>query len=253
MREVIYDGSFNGLLTAVFEIYALKLESAKLLVGPNQSASLFEEPLVVTTNEDKSQRVVKIIRQYLGDSGLKSLWKATLTGDPEVGNLIYQAIRYMLMKRTNVLADFGHPAVLGLQQLLKQISRESHRMTAFVRFELGSDDIYYAQIEPDFDVLPVIAKHFQSRYADQKWLINDLKRQYGLFYNLQEVYPITLTKEPQGHLPVVGEITLNPSEKKFQELWKQYFKSTNIASRKNTKLHLQHVPKRYWKHLTEKK
>lgn len=253
MREVIYDGSFDGLLTAVFEIYALKLEAAKLVVGPRKSASIFEEPLVVTPNEEKSQRVQKIIRQYLGDSGLKSLWKATLTEDPEVGNLVYQAIRYMLIKQTNVLADFGHPAVLGLQQLLKKISRESHRMTAFVRFELGSDDIYYAQIEPDFDVLPVIAKHFQSRYADQKWLIYDLKSQYGIFYNLQEVYPITLTKGPQENLPVVGEISLNPSEKQFQELWKQYFKSTNIASRKNTKLHLQHVPKRYWKLLTEKK
>ena len=32
----------------------------------------------------------------------------------------------------------------------------------------------------------------------------------------------------------------------------EYFKSTNIKSRKNMKLHLQHVPKRYWKYLTEK-
>jgi probable DNA metabolism protein len=253
MSVVIYDGSFDGLLTGVFEIYALKLDSAKLQTGSNQSQSIFEEPIVVTTDEAKSQRVQKPIKQYLGDSGLKSFWKASLTEDPEVGQLVYQAIRYMLIRRSNVLADFGHPAILGIQKLLKKISRESHRMTAFVRFELGSDDIYYAQIEPDFDVLPVISKHFQNRYADQKWLIYDSRRKYGIFYNLQEVYPITLTKGTQGNLPIVGEITLEPSEKQFQELWRQYFKATNITSRKNTKLHLQHVPKRYWKLLTEKK
>jgi hypothetical protein len=28
---------------------------------------------------------------------------------------------------------------------------------------------------------------------------------------------------------------------------------TNIKERKNDKLHVQHVPKRYWKYLTEKK
>ena len=38
----------------------------------------------------------------------------------------------------------------------------------------------------------------------------------------------------------------------FQTLWRDYFKSTNIKSRKNMRLHIQHVPKRYWKYLSEK-
>ena len=43
-------------------------------------------------------------------------------------------------------------------------------------------------------------------------------------------------------------------EAKWYQHWldKNYFKSTNIVARKNTKLHTQHVPKRYWKYLTEK-
>jgi len=42
-------------------------------------------------------------------------------------------------------------------------------------------------------------------------------------------------------------------EYEYQTLWNDYFKSTNIASRINPKLHTQHVPKRYWKYLSEKK
>jgi len=41
-------------------------------------------------------------------------------------------------------------------------------------------------------------------------------------------------------------------EKIYQHLWKNYFKSVNIISRKNTKLHIKHIPKRYWKHLAKK-
>ncbi|MGZ5274180.1 MAG: DUF4130 domain-containing protein, partial [Kaistella sp.] len=41
-------------------------------------------------------------------------------------------------------------------------------------------------------------------------------------------------------------------EKKYQKLWQRYFTKTNIKERKNLKLHVQHVPKRYWKYLTEK-
>ena len=41
-------------------------------------------------------------------------------------------------------------------------------------------------------------------------------------------------------------------EELYQKLWHSYFQSINIEARKNTKLHLQHVPRRYWKYLTEK-
>jgi probable DNA metabolism protein len=39
----------------------------------------------------------------------------------------------------------------------------------------------------------------------------------------------------------------------YQDLWQQYFKSVNIAARKNTRLHIQHMPRRYWKYLPEKR
>lgn len=38
----------------------------------------------------------------------------------------------------------------------------------------------------------------------------------------------------------------------YQKLWKQYFSSVNISARKNLKLHIQHMPRRYWKYLPEK-
>ncbi|WP_370449257.1 DUF4130 domain-containing protein [Aquimarina sp. AD1] len=41
-------------------------------------------------------------------------------------------------------------------------------------------------------------------------------------------------------------------ELEFQQLWKTYFDNVNIKSRKNSKLHIQHLPKRYWKYLIEK-
>ena len=45
---------------------------------------------------------------------------------------------------------------------------------------------------------------------------------------------------------------LTGAETDYQELWKAYFKSVDIPERRNLKLHLQHVPKRYWKYLVEK-
>ncbi len=55
----------------------------------------------------------------------------------------------------------------------------------------------------------------------------------------------------QTSLPL-ATIVLDEQEKLYATLWKDYFKNTNIKERKNLKLHIQHVPKRYWRYLTEK-
>ena len=107
-------------------------------------------------------------------------------------------------------------------------------------------------MEPDFNVLPLISKHFQRRFADQKWIIYDLKRKYGLFYDLEKVDIIEL-ELPESFDPTkTNRVFFMNEELEFQSLWQDYFSSTNIPSRKNMKLHIQHVPKRYWKYLSEK-
>jgi probable DNA metabolism protein len=49
-----------------------------------------------------------------------------------------------------------------------------------------------------------------------------------------------------------GGTVYDEKESLYQELWKQYFDSVDIKARRNMKLHIQHVPKRYWKYLVEK-
>jgi len=136
----------------------------------------------------------------------------------------------------------------------KSVNREKHRMKAFIRFEKTVDGIFYAPIEPDYNVLPLIAGFFKNRYADQQWIIYDLKRKYGLHYNLKTVQEVTFDfVEMKNSTSYLAGDLLDEKEELYGLLWKDYFKSTNIPARKNMKLHLQHVPKRYWKYLTEKK
>ena len=128
-------------------------------------------------------------------------------------------------------------------------------MEAFIRFQRTKDDLYFATIAPDFNVLPLIASHFKDRYADQNWLIFDNRRRYGIHYDsatlkLVEVL-VDLQKDTSGEF--LSQSVCHEEEVEYQKLWKEYFDSVNIASRKNTKLHIRHVPARYWRYLTEKR
>jgi probable DNA metabolism protein len=185
------------------------------------------------------------LRVYFG-SGLdemKSLY--------ELMSKRIQAMRVFTMK-TSIEEDFSHPAVLVVTQTAKKVWRESHRMQAFVRFQKTSDELYYAIIEPDHNVLPLIASHFKNRYADQRWMIYDGCRKYGISYDLEQLSEVELNFVAQANGGKNVSSLYDEKEELYQQLWQQYYKSVNIAARKNTKLHVQHMPVRYWKYLPEK-
>ena len=252
MHILIYDESFEGFLTAVFEVYEYKLAPVQIVKESAPLPLLFINAKIVTTDSAKSERVFKKLFAIIGRKGIHQLLCSILTEKDDCEIHLLDVVRYVLKNpNDNVLQNMADPSVLKLAQQVKIIGREKHRMEAFVRFKLTCDDIYFSEIEPDFNVLPLIMSHFQQRYQDQKWLIFDQKRHYGIYYDLQTVEYVEMdfneVKNSQAGLEMLAK-----DEDLYQSLWKTYFKSTNIKARKNTRLHLQHVPKRYWKYLTEK-
>lgn len=249
---LVYDGTFDGFLTCVFEVYDLKINRVIIQKESNAQASLFGKNHEVHTDASKADRVWKGLRKKTSEAGRLRVYYGFLTEKKGVENLLLRYIQYVFKSNTPVDSDFSDPDVLALSQLAKSVGREKHRMEAFVRFRLTKDRLYFATIEPDFDVLPLISKHFRRRYADQKWVIYDLKRNYGLYYNMDKVEIINLSLPEGFDASKTSPDYFAVEEMEFQTLWKDYFDSTNINSRKNLKLHIRHVPKRYWKYLSEK-
>ncbi|MDT0641553.1 TIGR03915 family putative DNA repair protein [Zunongwangia sp. F363] len=253
MKSVLcYDGSLEGLLTCVFVAYEEKLEVLDIQVQENASKQLFGNIQNIITQEAKASRVALAIKRKCTAAGQKNLYRAFLSEEQGIEMCMFQYLQYLFESKKQVDEDFSHPAVLKIAQTAKKVGREKHRMEAFVRFQLTKDDIYFANIEPDFNVLPLIKDHFKKRYSDQKWIIYDLKRNFGLYHDLQEVNRITLDFSHHFNHNSSNSALFTSEEIEFKKLWKEYFTHTNIPSRRNMKLHLQHVPKRYWKYLSEK-
>lgn len=51
---------------------------------------------------------------------------------------------------------------------------------------------FLSLVRPDFNVLPLIQPHFKRRYQDQRWLIYDEKRKFGIYYDLREIHEVSL-------------------------------------------------------------
>ncbi|GAA4277055.1 TIGR03915 family putative DNA repair protein [Aquimarina mytili] len=249
---LLYDGSFDGFLCCIFEVYSKKITAPIIRKEDQTHNQLFTITEQVQTLENNAQRVWKAFKKKTTKTEQNNFFKAFLSEIKGVENTLLNYTQYIFKKANDKQhIDFSNKDILKINQVARMVEREKHRMEAFVRFQLTQDGIYTSSAAPDFNVLPLIIHHFKDRYADQKWLIYDMRRKYGIYYNLKIVDVITFENVFEINNQTIKRKSLD-EEIDFQKLWTAYYKNVNIKSRKNSKLHHQHIPKRYWKYLTEK-
>lgn len=246
---VIYDGTFSGLLSVVFELFARKLTPLRILAqGRGIQTGLFETPILIETNEEKAAKTWRRLGEIFGDDGRRHMIRAHLSGVDGVEELIHGAVAEAVKNRFDENALTYSEIRRRIEGLSFAVGREAHRMEGLVRFEKLSDGFYTATIRPRYDVLPLICDHFERRFADVHWVIYDMSRDYGLYFNISETLAIHLDWKAFRSAHV-----LDGDELVFQRLWKKYFDSLSIPERRNPDLHLRMLPRRYWPLLPEKR
>jgi probable DNA metabolism protein len=242
------DGSFEGLLTAVFHAFASKQAPDAIASDNGGQRKLFDNCVRIRTDTNTADRVWKKLKRYLGVKHRQRLFHAHLSGHPMAEILIYQRIAGAIADHRALKSAADLSVSIQIDQLSQKVRREAHRMKGFIRFQQTKDGRYLALIAPRYDVLPLIRHHFESRHADQHWLIYDTARGYGIGYNREVIQEIRLDG---ADLSTVGQ-DADPHESLCQALWQRYYTAANIRSRNNPALHRRQLPRRYWRYLTEK-
>lgn len=254
MTIFLYDQTFEGLLTAVFDAYSRKLFPDSIFKTGEPLPLFYDEVYTVVTDYEKAERVWKLLVRKLSKGALTTLTYSWLSEAPDIAMLLFRYIRKITDAPRSIETNFADPDILAVTKLGKKVADERYRILQFMRFQKTSEGIYYGAMEPLYDVFPLTINHFRDRFADQKWLIYDVKRKYGYYYDGQNVDEITFSNPLQTHL-LTGKLDdslLDKDEKLFQTLWKSYFKSICIKERLNPVKHKKDMPVRYWKYLTEK-
>ena len=252
-RDYTYDGTFEGLLTVLFTVYDWRAAPNSIQPEAAAQTGLFAQPAHRETDETLAARVWEGLLKTMDSEARARLYHVFLSEDAERELLIFRYVDLTLRAGRDISDNYANADVRRVQRLAQQMFREKHRMEAFVRFEKTSDELFHATIEPDFDVLPLIAAHFTKRYADQRWLIYDRRRHYGLYYDLTRTDVVQFEVDRPGMKATdLAATVLDEREPLFKVLWQAYFDHVNIPERKNLKLHRRHIPLRYWKYLSEK-
>jgi probable DNA metabolism protein len=251
---LVYDGTFEGYLSVVFECYSRKLEPTNIASENNLQETMFVEKEFIATETVHSDRVWRGLQQKLSTATNQLPYSAFLSGEEGIEMALLRFVQMAFSSPVPIEGNFGDMDVLTVRKAARRVMKEATRMLQFIRFQRTLDDIYFSAISPDYDVMPMTLKHLKERFADQLWVVYDLKRNYGFFYNRQTIEEITLNEKSFN--TANGEVPLNllqEDEAFYQTAWKGYCQNITIRERLNLKLQKQHMPKRYWKFLPEKK
>ena len=243
MIVYIYDGTFPGLLTAIYEAFYQKEKPGQILREWDYGQNLFSQPVYITTNNDKADKVSEAIKKKISFRALIYVYYAYLSEDDNAGTMAYDYLKLGFKMGKYVDGNHSDSTVSKLHEISKKVGREKHRMLGLIRFKLLKKDIFYASMEPDHNIVTLVAPHFAKRMSDQDWIIHDVKRNTAVVYN-QEEWVLTELDSNQA-LPLGEEECL------YQKVWKTYFDKIAIKERKNLKLQKGFMPVRYWKHLVE--
>ena len=238
---VIYDGSFEGFLTLVYEVYYQKLNPKKILKElPN--SLILDDIRVIESDEIKSLKVLEALKKKFTKKHFETIFHIFMCDSVEFElDLLHFII--LGFKSQKELENINYPFVFNIQNLEKELFRYSHKMTGFIRFSELEDGTLYGKIETKFNIVYHLGTHFSERFNNQNYIIHDIKRKLAFVKigNTHQVQEVATFDEP----------TMSVNEEKFSNLWKTFFASVAIQSRKNLKLQRQMVPLIYRTFMTE--
>ena len=255
MTVYTFDGTMDGLLTAVFDAYALHEQPEQLLKTGDALPLFCDHLYLVTSDEEKARRVWTGLEKHLPLEALKLISVSWLSELSELPTPLFQYI-YKVFRQGDISHNFADEDVLSVTNIARRVLHEQLRMKQFIRFQKAMDGTYLTVVSPDHNVLPLIIDHFSDRFNDQPWLIYDAKRHYGFYYDGQKV--IRVTFEDESSVPFnlangkLNAEVLSHDDQLFQDLWRTYFKAICIKERMNHRKQLQDMPRCYWKYMTEK-
>ncbi|MCL6251186.1 UdgX family uracil-DNA binding protein [Altererythrobacter sp. KTW20L] len=211
-------------------------------IEPGATGSLFASGDTRLSPPPSDARAVRASKAFV-----QAAQTAMCHSDPDRFGLLYRLL-WRLQGNPRALEDRADADVRRLDEFIRQVRRDMHKMRAFVRFRLVPTDAdalgpeaaehYVAWFEPEHHILRANAGFFVRRFANMRWSI--LTPQGSLHWDgdaLCEGPPAQKADAPAGDA--------------MEELWRRYYASIFNPARLKIGAMLKEMPRKYWKNMPE--
>ena len=262
---LVHDGSLEGLLSAVFAAYELRIIPGDIAGESAFQPRLGQRVVPVDTDAARAERVARGIANAAGPAAFDALRTASLSDDADAGTIVYRFVRFVMDGRAShayrrcpkrscggvgcaatnrcVLSNIAEPAVADIVRLQRAVANERHRMEQFLRFSHVEGGVWFARCSPAASVVPLLMGHFRARFGQEPFVIYDEAHRLaglcdGRSWRLVPTEGIQAPAETED-------------ERLMQDAWRRFYRSVSIEARYHPELQRQFMPRRLWANLTE--
>lgn len=156
--------------------------------------------------------------------------------------LLYRLLWRLNHENPHLLKFTTDRDVITLQKRVREVRRDSYKITAFLRFReiTKGDDVsrFIAWYEPAHFTLKRTLPFFTTRFKNMRWSI--LTPEQAAHYDGSR---LTLEDNPDpAH---------RPTEDRLEKYWLRYYASTFNPARPKKSAMLREMPMKYWKNMPE--
>lgn len=252
-----HDGSWPGFLCACAEAINAS-EPVPRVVDADAPVGLFESRIAVARDDGRAAALWDRLTIKAGAPAMRIVLEAFLSERPDARADTASVLRRLRREGAAALRDLADPIVLSVDKAATRARREAERTTGIARFSELADGSWYAPLEPGCDVLPLVADHFAARFRPMRFALHDLRRGRAVLHEpgrpwlLTDGFSLNQVEPDEDAGPgAIDSAMLASDELRIRDLWRRYFAATAIEGRLNPGLQAAHIPKKYWKLLTE--
>ena len=235
-----YDGSYDGLLSTVFDAFVLKRLPDNVVPFDEEEPALL--PIhEVETSRAHAERVEYGIKHKLGMAAHKMVRRGFLYGGEGREMAILRFLWFGFHEGPAAAGKIALPEVAPLFKMATAVTNEAVQLRGFVRF-IDQKGALVSIIHPKHYVLPLLQSFFASRLPKEHFLIFDETHSAALIHTADRaaIVPLESLEQPETN-----------EDRFYRDLWKAYYRHIAIAPRYNPTCRRTHMPKRFWADLPE--
>lgn len=238
----IYNNSFISLLNLIRKLISDNIVPTNIK-DESYNASLFDN--VIRLEISNNENIIDEVLGRIGKNIFKIIYYVFLSKDENKELIIYYFYLNSLKYKKEIVYMRNLKCVNKALSISQYVSRENHKYKGFVRFKELKNNVLYAEIEPENDILYILSNHFKNRLKNEYWIIKDNKRDILSIYDKNDYYLVM----QEEFVLLTNE--LSDREKEIEDMWKSFYKTIGIKERKNDRCRNNFMPKKYWKYIIE--
>ena len=242
----LFEGSFSGFLNAIQK--GLEESHPRIALNTLDSADtlpLFGSGIKIETKTQKARRLWEDLG-LLGTEFQKRVYYCFLHENVKLRPEIYQYVAHLFCPTIEGIEYLGIQAGKQLDIAVREVSRERDAQERALSFKANMDRLWYSEIRPKHDILPLLSRYCRSRFPSDPWRVVDANRKKSLssvsgklilaacmqnarpesnsFKSLQRVTDSTMDEKTACNAPPALSETsslLNRETKKWEAEWGQ--------------------------------